>query len=144
ASRIGCNAARRDGDGPEQTVVETGIEVMRLVAKIGGRRPHKEVDSNEGEYSLTMLSIPGDILPRHEADVRVEYKRRVGRRSNAPAGPASEDVGRAEDTVEIGDRGKLLGCTGQVEMENVAVAEEIEPARNWVGQSVTAGRLSGR
>src|SRR5262249_27426641 len=116
------------------TVVETGIEVMYLVTKIGGRRPHKEVDSDEGEYSLTVLPIAGDVLARHEAHFRIKNKRRVGRRSDAAAGPASEDVGGSQDPVKIRDGRKLRSRAGQVHMENMAVAQKIESARNRAGQ----------
>ena len=62
---------------------------MYLVTKIRGRRPHKKVDSNEREYSLTALSIPGDVLACQEAHLRVEDKRRTGRRGYTVAGPGS-------------------------------------------------------
>ena len=35
---------------------------MYLIAKVGGLRPHKEINSNEGEQSLPVSAVAGDVF----------------------------------------------------------------------------------
>ena len=81
-----------------------------------------------------VLSVPSDVFARHEAHVRVEDERRVGRSSEAFGGPIAKDIGGSEDAVEIGDGCEFGRGPGQEDMENVSIAEEIESAGDGVGQ----------
>ncbi len=127
SSRAGIHkdAVRADRNGPKEPVVQTWIEVVDLIAEIGGRRPHVEVDSNKGEVALMVPSIPPDVFARHEAHIGIEDQWCVRRRCEAFGSPTAKNVGGAQDAVEIGDGGKFRRCSGQEHMENMSIAEEV-------------------
>lgn len=105
APRVRYNTVRRNRDSPKQAVVQTWIQVVHLIAEVGGRRPHKEVDSDEGECALAMAAVPSDVFARHETNVRIEEQRRIWGRRDAIAGPGSLDIGGAQNSVEVCDGG---------------------------------------
>ncbi len=125
SSRAGIHkdAVRADRNGPKEPVVQTWIEVVDLIAEIGGLRPHVEVDSNKGEVALMVPSIPPDV-----------DQWCVRRRCEAFGGPTAKNISGAQHAVEIGDGGKFGRCSGQEHMENMSIAEEVQPAGNRVGQ----------
>jgi len=128
SSRAGIHkdaVSRRQETVQKSPFVQTWIEVVDLIAEIGGRRPHVEVDSNKGEVALMVPSIPPDIFARHEAHIGIEDQWCVRRRCEAFGSPTAKNVGGAQDAVEIGDGGKFRRCSGQEHMENMSIAEEV-------------------
>ena len=103
ASWIHLEAILVNRHRPEQVIIQARIEVVYLIAKVGGLRPHKEVDSNEGEQSLPVAAVPGDVFAGHEPHIGVENQRKIlGVRNGT--GPASQDVGRAENAIKVRNR----------------------------------------
>src|ERR1700746_1045869 len=46
-ARIHSHTICTDGNRPKQTIVQTRIEIVNLIAEIGGLQPHVEVDSSK-------------------------------------------------------------------------------------------------
>jgi len=75
-----------NGNGPEQAIVQTGIEVVHLITTVRSLRPRVEVDSNEGEDPLPVAAVSTDVFAGHETHVGIELA--AGRRRYRTAGPA--------------------------------------------------------
>ena len=133
-ARIHKDAVRADRNRPEKPVVQTWIKVVDLIAEIGSLRPHVEVDSNKGEVALMVPSIPPDVFAGHEAHIRIEDQGCVRRRCEAFGSPTAKNIGGAHRAVEISDGGKFGRRSGQEHMENMSIAEEVQPPGNGIGQ----------
>lgn len=96
--KVNLGQAARDGDRPKQAAgerVNAGVEVMCL---IDTNCVSEHVQSDEPEGMLVDLPIDADILPLHKPHIRVE---------DLTASHLALNLGRAQQTVEVGNRRRL-------------------------------------
>ena len=92
------------------------------------------VKSYKRESSVVVLPVHADEFTEHEAHVR--FERNVCRGLSFSCMCAhSSDSGPSYEADEVGDRRRLGAGSGQEEMEDPAVAEQIGSSRNGYGCS---------
>jgi hypothetical protein len=134
---LDCMLGKRDG--PEDSLrSDAGVEVMLLVRKIRGRRPLKDVESNEGESALVLMPVSRNELANEEPVVNVEGEVRLRRFGPGSPHTRTGKMSRGDRSVEIRDRELLvevrrflIGDQENVE-EVVRYERNRDPTGDWV------------
>ena len=125
-TRVNFHAALINWKRPEQPVIQARIKIVYLIAEVGGRPAHAEVDSNERKRALMVAPVSSDVFAVHEPHVPVEDERCISRRLDSTARPAAEYLSCAKDAIEVRNGRKLGRGSRKIHMKNMAVAQKIQ------------------